>query len=431
MDCRILKTTVVNVHSKKLNPNNRIDNSELPIDNIFPNAADLHEKYGEEFQKSNFTAAPVGHQQRCVDGGSGSELIDRTEGLIKKLAKKDLEIEKLCILLESLEPIPGLSADSMRKYLDNNVDDGADFRDAKIVALAKKNRNLMVMLNKERASADSRGLQIQELTVKLQQVESLGSSSKRNEPQIDSLQLRKDITSLNKSIEDLKRKFSQSVEENKKLTRALSNEVGDSVTVEQAVEGTWRGRAQQIIMLKAKIKKLSDDKGLTVTPGNAMSGSGSGLMPRAKRNDVDSRAQEELVDMSVERKFVVESIIEERDSLAKITQQLEEKVLAHKARIRNLEADASRQKQQMKVVLDVKDGDDELIDALQQEIQRVKILSKGKDVPVTYSQPPQEVSAEIEATHADLNRLKRLCKSQADQLTTQEGVIRSLRSKLV
>lgn len=428
MDSRNAKTTVVNVHLKKLNPNNRNDNSEFPLDNIFPNTADLQEKYGEEYLKSNYTAAPVSHQQRCVDGGSGSELIDRTEGLIKKLAKKDLEIEKLCILLESLEPIPGLSADSMRKYLDNSVDDGADFRDAKIVALAKKNRNLMVMLNKERASADSRGLQIQELTVKLQQVEScLGSSSKRNEPQLDTLQLRKDITSLNKSIEDLKRKFSQSVEENKKLTRALSNEVGDSVTVEQAVEGTWRGRAQQIIMLKAKIKKLSDDKGLTVTPGTAV----SGFMPKAKRNDVDSRAQEELVDMSVERKYVVESIIEERDSLAKITQQLEEKVLAHKARIRNLEADASRQKQQMKVVLDVKDGDDELIDALQQEIQRVKIQSKGKDVPVTHSQPPQEVSAEIEATHADLNRLKRLCKSQADQLTTQEGVIRSLRSKLV
>jgi regulator of replication initiation timing len=431
MDSRNAKPAIVNAYSKKTNPNNRNDNSEFPLDIVFPNAEELHEKYGEEFLKSTFAAATESHQQRCVEGGSGSELIDRTEGLIKKLAKKDLEIEKLCILLESLEPIPGLSADSMRKYLDNNVDDGADFRDAKIVALAKKNRNLMVMLNKERASADSRGLQIQELTEKLQQIERLGSSSKRNEPQQDALQLRKEIISLNKSIEDLKRKFSQSVEENKKLARALSNEVGDSVTVEQAVEGTWRGRAQQIIMLKAKIRKLTDDKGLTVTPATAVSGSGSGLMPKAKRNDVDSRAQEELVDMSVERKFVVESIIEERDSLAKITQQLEEKVLAHKARIRNLEADASRQKQQMKVVLDVKDGDDELIDALQQEIQRVKLHSKGKEAPVTYSQPPQEVSAETETIHADLIRLKRLCKSQADQLTTQEGVIRSLRSKLV
>ena len=428
MDSRHVKPAVVNVFSKKPNPNNRNENSEFPLDFVFPNAEDLHEKYGEEFLKSNFTAATGSHQQRCVEGGSGSELIDKTEGLIKKLAKKDLEIEKLCILLESLEPIPGLSADSMRKYLDNNVDDGADFRDAKIVALAKKNRNLMVMLNKERASADSRGLQIQELTEKLQQLERLGSSSKRNEPQQDALQLRKEMTSLNKSIEDIKRKLCQSVEENKKLARALSNEVGDSVTVEQAVEGSWRGRAQQIIMLKAKIRKLTDDKGVTVTPATAVSG--SGLLPKAKRNDVDSRAQEELVDMSVERKFVVESIIEERDSLAKITQQLEDKVLAHKARIRNLEADASRQKQQMKVVLDVKDGDDELIDALQQEIQRVKLQSKGKEATVTSSQAPQEVSAEIETIHADLNRLRRLCKSQADQLTTQEGVIRSLRSRL-
>lgn len=430
MDFRNAKPAVVNVLMKKFNLRDRYDDHKFQPDDIFPNAEELHEKYGAEFLKSSIASATGSYQQKCTENSPGSELIDRTEGLINKLARKDLEIEKLCILLESLEPIPGLSVDSMRKYLDSNVDDGADFRNAKIVALAKKNRNLTVMLNKERASADSRGLQIQELTEKLQQLERQTSSSKRNEPQQDVLQLRKEILSLNKSAEDLKRKFLQLVEENKKLARALSNEVGDSATVEQAVEGTWRGRAQQIIMLKAKIRRLTsaaDEKGFTVNPTTI----GSGPMPKAKRNDVDSRAQEELVDMSVERKFVVESIIEERDSLAKITQQLEEKVLAHKARIRNLEADASKQKQQMKVVLDVKDGDDELIDALQQEIQRVKSHSKGKDAIVTSFQAPTEVTAETEMIHNDLSRLKRLCKSQADQLTTQDEVIRSLRTRLL
>ena len=358
----------------------------------------------------------------------GSELIDRTEALIKKLAKKDQEIENLCVLLECLEPIPGISAESIRKHLDNSSEDDADFRDSKIVALAKKNRNLMVSLNKERASADSRGQQIQDLTDRLQRVEKIGTALKKEEPQGDTVSLRKEISSLNKTTEDLKRKVFHATEENKKLARALANEVGDSVTVDQAVEGSWRGRAQQIIMLKAKIKKLTDENGgATLTPFGTN-------FPKMKRIDVDSKAQEELVDMSLDRKHAVESIIEERDSLIKVTQSLEEKVLAHKARIRNLEAEAARQKQQLKIVLDVKGGDDVLIEALQQEVLRFKMESRTKSVTATAaartSGSALGTAAEMESAAADLVRLRRLCKSQADQLTTQDGVIRSLRSRL-
>ena len=357
----------------------------------------------------------------------GSELIDRTEALIKKLARKDQEIENLCVLLECLEPIPGISAESIRKHLDNSTEADADFRDSKIVALAKKNRNLMVSLNKERASADSRGQQIQDLTDRLQQVEKAGTGMKKEESQADTVSLRKEISSLNKTTEDLKRKCFQAAEENKKLTRALANELGDSISVDQAVEGSWRGRAQQIVMLKAKIKKLTDENSV-----GAATPFGSNLS-RMKRIDVDSKAQEELVDMSLDRKHAVESIIEERDSLMKVTQSLEEKVLAHKARIRNLEAEASRQKQQLKIVLDVKGGDDELIEALQQEVLRFKMESRNKSVTATTARvtgSSQATSAEMESAAADLVRLKRLCKSQADQLTTQDGVIRSLRSRL-
>lgn len=43
-----------------------------------------------------------------------------------------------------------------------------------------------------------------------------------------------------------------SVEESKQLSRALSREIGEGVALEDAVSGGWRGRAQQIIMLKNK-----------------------------------------------------------------------------------------------------------------------------------------------------------------------------------
>ena len=68
--------------------------------------------------------------------------------------------------------------------------------------------------------------------------------------------LNRDIKENNKHIDELKRKLTMATEENKQLSRALTREVGEGVTLEQAVSGGWRGRAQQIIMLKNKVIAL-------------------------------------------------------------------------------------------------------------------------------------------------------------------------------
>ena len=355
-------------------------------------------------------------------------ILDRMEALEMQLQKKDVEIEKLCVLLESLQPVPGLGSDSVRKQLESNLEDITDFRDSKIFSLAKKNRNLTVMLNKERASADSRGMQIQNLLERLELVERVQPVLSKKSEEQDTANLRKEILSLNRTIDDFRKKTFQATEENKKLLRALSNELGDSVKAEEAIEGTWRGRAQQIIMLKAKVKKLtlgSDSRNLSPPLSSIKMATA-----KHKKIDADTRAQEELVDMSQERKQAVESIIDQRDSLSKVAVQLEEKLLAHKARIKNIEMDLSRQKQQIKVLLEVKDGDDELIDVLQKEIQRFKTQIKSKMGPVSDSSAtPRAASSPQDAS--DISQLRNLCKSQAGQIRVQDGMIRSMRNHLV
>lgn len=425
---------VVNVYLKKSSESGPGHEPQAPAIDCFPDIDQLSLKYGIHIPEA--PCATADNSSMLSDFKEGSDFIDRTEVLIRKLAKKDQEMEKLCVLLETLEPIPGVCVDSMRRHLDGDADNSTDFRDLKIVSLAKKNRNLIVMLNKERASADSRGIQIQQLTDRIQQLEKSNTSTFKKDgsdgdSQHDALYTRREVAAANKSADDLRRKLFQSSEENKKLTRALLNELGDSATVDQAVEGAWRGRAQQIIMLKAKIKKLmstADDTCSSVTLSTAAT-------HRSKRADVDTIAQEELAEMSQERKHAIEFIIEEKEVLLKGNQQLEEKVQAHRARIRNLEADAYKQKQQIKVVLDVKEGDDELIDALQQEIQRFKLQAKGKGSAAgintkTPAAPQGGDSSDLTAVTADVSRLRRLCKSQADQISAQDDVIRSLRSRL-
>lgn len=65
--------------------------------------------------------------------------------------------------------------------------------------------------------------------------------------------LNRDVKEGGKQIDELKRKLAQSVDEAKQLSRALAREIGEGVTLEDAVNGGWRGRAQQIIMLKNKV----------------------------------------------------------------------------------------------------------------------------------------------------------------------------------
>ena len=69
-------------------------------------------------------------------------------------------------------------------------------------------------------------------------------------------QLSKELGGANKKVEDLRRKLQEAEDENKKLTRALLKEVGDGITLEEAVDEGRKGRAQTIVMLKNKIKRL-------------------------------------------------------------------------------------------------------------------------------------------------------------------------------
>jgi chromosome segregation ATPase len=237
-------------------------------DSFFPDANSLAQKYGvqekEEVAQPAPQTASVQNQRADVE-------------LLRKLEEKNKKIDQLCTLLEALEPAPGVDPERIQKLLDEGVvDENVDFRDAKIVSLAKKSHRLTMQLNKEKSVTDKLNQQVQELqksvlslNQELQTAKAGAGKSEsakvynRNlqgasEPSSEDYQatiagLNRDIKESAKQAEELKRRLAQSAEENKQLGRALSREVGEGVTLDQAVSGGWRGRAQQIIMLKAKV----------------------------------------------------------------------------------------------------------------------------------------------------------------------------------
>ena len=470
------KEKAVNIYVTRKSFTGKLPDKEYDDDNddeahLFPGVEAIAQKYGMQ-------QSPP--KQNSKSGGAimdeiknGSMLVDRTEALIRKLNKKDQEIEKLCALLDALAPIPGLDAEKFQKLLDGSDEDGADFRDAKIVSLAKKNRRITLELQKARMSAESRALQVQELSENLQKIESVaaanantssktrgrasghdgtdGDNSQGNDANsVEKLNaIRKELAMAVKSVDDMRRKNEKLSEEVKTLTRTLANELGDGVSVEHAVDGGWKGRGQQIIMLKSKVKRLEQ----SIAMGNTTNGNNddttspllNARVPKGGRpagtasNNVDSKAETELADMSNDRKQAIESIVGERDSLIKENQQMDVKLQGCKARIRNLESDLQTQKQQLKLVLNAKDGDDELIDALQLEIKRLQ------DAAVANARNPGNRAAAAKAAEVvfagssaaaanqdlltnEITRLKRLCKQQQEQINTQDEVIRALRN---
>lgn len=417
----------------------------------FPDADALARKYDVEESEgaSKELGAGLSLQQQM-------EFMKKQQTLVQKLESKNVELDQLCTLLEAVEPIPGMNPEKYRRIIENPDADTVDFRDSKIVELAKKSRKLQMLLTKERTLNENHQGSIIELkqtiekmrrelestipnqndaanrVIRGQDTNTMREFSQKDDGDLVSVpQLQKEISDKNRKMEEIRRKFHQLEDENKNISRALVREVGDGVSLEQAVDEGRKGRAQQIIMLKSKIKRLE----------MAASSSGSVTMAtnmtaRTSRTNVDSQAEEELEYMSSVRKLAVDELSEAHQKLSDQFTGLESKHHGAKARIRTMEAEAQQHRQQIKIVIDKTENDDKLIQVLKDEIQRLKDASvrqsmerRGDDVEIKI-QKASKAAAAVATKHADseLTRLRRLTKQQSEQLATQDGIIRELRA---
>lgn len=246
-------------------------------------------------------------------------------------------------------------------------------------------------------------------------------------------QLSKELGGANKKVEDLRRKLQEAEDENKKLTRALLKEVGDGITLEEAVDEGRKGRAQTIVMLKNKIKRLES----AMAQGGASVASLQTGLTRSTRGDVDTQAEEEIEYMSSARKIAVEELSEAHAKLEEKHRALVEKHGGVKARVRTLETEAAQHKQQMRIVIDKSETDDQLVNALKNEITRLKTvgtrgaasLQANDAMEARLQKATKEAAAAATANmDTELMRLRRLTKQQAEQLATQEQLIKEFRS---
>ena len=368
--------------------------------------------------------------------------------LKKLVADKSRQISDLHILMESTEMLPGVNLEKYKGLIGTTAmtEVEEEMKEAKIVALSKKIRQQIIQINKLNSLREADIIEKKLLNEKYEKLQqSFTKLQFENRSEVEK-KLEKDLALTQRSIDDFKRKNDQLKDEVKNLQRILHQELGD-VSLDKASdpEGGWKGRAQQIKILKSKLMKYESASSDSVYDGasTVMGGSPGSVMPlgttRTKTiqpyqasvapsvRNLEAKVINDIAGLSIERKNATENIIQERDTLQEQYTLLDSRVKGYKARITTLENEVNQFKQQMQVLINKSNTDDQFIDALKEEMYRLKSVVNSNNLRLNNNNNTHAIESGGNDAQ-ELIRLKRLCKQQSEQLNTQDDLIHELRN---
>ena len=300
-----------------------------------------------------------------------------------ELRQKRQQVKNYQVMLEALAPVPGVNPETIYAGI-NGAE--VDVRDAKIIQLAKKARNYTVALASEREKNRKLALDFERLkidaTALAKELKARGpldpdaarypfqeNQAPAKEAPVTKASQRE--RRAEKRSAELRHKLETERAETDKLRRALVREVGDKLEDALANEGEgWKGRAQQIVMLKNKVRRLEREV------------SEAGVRKRPPRRDVDAVAQRELEEARKEREREIQEVFEQKESLQREVFKVKETLQASQARVVAQTQEVQRNKDHIKSLLEKGDGDDELVDALRREVAALKDGLRERDAKI-------------------------------------------------
>jgi len=217
-----------------------------------------------------------------------------------------------------------------------------------------------------------------------------------------------------------------------RLNALLKKEIGEDSSYNQAiVDEGWRGRAQQIVMLRAKVKRLEKDlsrRGRPEYPEHPE--------PRDAK-DVDAKAEAQIKSITKDRRQQLDALKGRNSRLEDELAASKRRADAGKARLVVVEGENRRLKEQIRVLIGKADTDDNLIAALK---ETVKSLQGDPSEASQTASSSQSVKALEESEQAarrgrrydelrqENDRLKKLVTRQNNVIDRQERSIQGLRA---
>ncbi|KAM7174451.1 coiled-coil domain-containing protein 13 isoform 2-T2 [Macrochelys suwanniensis] len=312
------------------------------------------------------------------------EVVDENGRLYKLVKERDFEIRQLQKKIEeerlALKGMSGVAGDVAA---------------TKIVELSKKNRELTAETESEKAKVKQMNNKVKELEKELQtalgKIQSLGGNDsgikqsilrrmEGNSPESPELKaLQEKLTAANFKAMECRNQLQTTKQELKMMQKLLASEVGEDVNIQNllTISGSWRGRAQQILVLQGKVRELENQLGQSKS--------------RASVNNVDEEmlaltdprklsAQEKnlirIHNLEKEKKEALEKLSGEHNTLQKDHEDVKKKLDASKARNKVLSNEVKALKGQISTLLEKGKHDDELVDALLNEQKQMHEILK-------------------------------------------------------
>ncbi|XP_065485861.1 coiled-coil domain-containing protein 13 isoform X1 [Caloenas nicobarica] len=366
------------------------------------------------------------------------EVRDENCRLYKLLAEKDFEIKQLQKKIQDRLALSGFTGDTAA---------------TKIVELAKKNREITAETESERAKVKQLNNKVKELEKELQaaveKIHSLGggdagikqSTLKMIEgnlaesPELKALQEK--LTTANFKVMEYRNQLQSAKQELKMTQKLLANEVGEDVNIQSllANSGSWRGRAQQILVLQSKVRELESQLGQNKTR-TSVSEIDEELLALTDPRKLSAQEKNLLKIRSLEKekKETLEKLTREHDALQKSHEEVKKKLDASKARNKILCSEVKTLKGQIITLLEKGKHDDELIDALlsqQKQMQEILKDLSQQDEKNKESQQVlgQHLNSEVQKQNCLIEQLRQMVAEREAKVKELEEEIGQLQKK--
>ncbi|OWK02414.1 CCDC13 [Cervus elaphus hippelaphus] len=345
------------------------------------------------------------------------ETVDENGRLYKLLKERDFEIKHLKKKIEedrfAFTGTAGVSGDVIA---------------TKIVELSKKNRVLMAESEGAKTRVRQLSNRIQELEQEMTQARlpakgptdagakpprtQMGDKVLPENPEVKVLQDR--LAATNLKMSDLRNQIQAVKQELRMAQKVLTSEVGEDVNIQQLLSspGTWRGRAQQILVLQSKVRELEKQLGQTRSRSEETASELS-VYPDPRKLSAQEKNLLRIRNLEREKQEGWEKLAAERDALQRELEELKKKFEGMRSRNKVLSSEVKTLRSQMGTLVEKGRHDDELIDALMDQLKQLQeILSS--------------LSLQEEKTRVSQHRLDQQLNSEAQRSSSLVAQLRAM-----
>ena len=267
------------------------------------------------------------------------------------------ELNAMLILKTEMqaEEIARLSA-MVKKAVEGDAMLGVrDVKDAKLASLTKRNRAMLQELGKERATVVTLRATVADLEEKLvgaPKAKTKSAVAAATASTVDSAPLKR----ANARAADLRHQLDLAKAQLQKMNAVLLREVGDNVPLDQIIEGkgSWKGRAEQISLLKDKLRASP-----AATPRVVSTGGSLAEKQRATLAAIESNRAADVDSLTTEVARLKEKMKEQKRRYDAAT-----------SRVKVLEVQVKKHKEHIQILLNKSTSDDQLIAALKAELAK-------------------------------------------------------------